>query len=351
MVSSETRFQVGLSADFLDENRRLIFPDIGLDLLEKQPGVEYRFISEYYPEYAPEQIADYDVVISLKPRVTANSLVGIDRLCAIGRCGVGYDNVDLHVCTERDVAVYITPQGVIRPMAESIVLFVLALSHNLVRRDRMVRKGKWGESTRMLGNEPRDKVIGSIGFGGIAREALRLLRAFGPSRVLVFDPYLSADAIRNAGAEPVSIEEVFRLSDYVLINCPLTAQTRRMVGDDLLSLMKRTAFLINTARGPIVDEPALIAVLEEGRIAGAALDVFESEPLPADSRLAKLENVILTSHSVGWTRELFRDMGRIDCEGALAVMRGEHPRNVVNRGVLDRPGFRRKLERYRNQFV
>ena len=351
MVRGDARFQVGLSADFLDENRRLIFPDIGLDLLERRPGVEYRFISNYHPEYLPEQIANYDVVISLKPRVTANSLVGIDRLCAIGRCGVGYDNVDLHACTERDIAVYITPQGVIRPMAESIVLFVLALSHNLVPRDRMVREGKWIESTRMLGNEPREKVIGSIGFGGIAREAVRLLQVFGPSRVIVFDPYLSADAIRNAGAEPVSIEEVFSLSDYVLINCPLTAQTRRMVGRDLLSLMKRTAFLINTARGPIVDEAALMAVLEEGRIAGAALDVFESEPLPADSPLTKLENVILTSHSVGWTRELFRDMGRIDCEGALAVMRGEHPRNVVNRDVLDRPGFRRKLERYRNQLV
>jgi phosphoglycerate dehydrogenase-like enzyme len=348
-VSTDALFQVGFSADFLDENRRLIFPDVGLGLLENQPGLEYNFIANYYPEYAPEQIANYDVLISLKPRVTANSLSGIDRLCAIGRCGVGYDNVDLHACTERDVAVYITPQGVIRPIAESIVLFVLALSHNLVRKDRLVREGKWVESTRMLGNEPRDKVIGNIGFGGIAREAFRLLQAFHPSRMIVFDPYLSPDAIRDAGAEPARIEDVFSLSDYVLINCPLTPQTRRLVGHDLLSRMKPNAFLINTARGPIVDESALIAVLQEGRIAGAALDVFESEPLPAGSPLAKLDNVILTSHSVGWTHELFRDMGRIDCEGALAVMRGEPPQNVVNRDVLDRPGFRRKLERYRNQ--
>lgn len=342
-------FRVGLSADFLDENRRLIFPDIGLDLLENQAGLEYSFISDYCPEYAPEQIEDYDVLISLKPRVTANSVAGIDRLCAIGRCGVGYDNVDLQACTERDIAVYITPQGVIRPIAESIVLFVLALSHNLVRKDRLVRAGKWVESTRTLGNEPRNKVIGSVGFGGIAREAFRLLRAFHPSRLIAFDPYHSRNAVRNAGAEPVGIEDVFRLSDYVLINCPLTTQTRRLVGYDLLSLMKPSAFLVNTARGPIIDESALIAVLEEGRIAGAALDVFESEPLPAASPLMKLDNVILTSHSVGWTHELFRDMGRIDCEGALAVMHGEPPHNVVNREVLDRPGFRRKLERYRNQ--
>jgi len=142
-----------------------------------------------------------------------------------------------------------------------------------------------------------------------------------------------------------------RQSDYVLVNCPLTPQTRKLIGAAELAMMKPTAFLINTARGPIVDEAALITALQERRIAGAALDVFETEPLPAASPLLELDNVILTSHSLGWTEELFRDMGRIDCEGALAVMRGEHPRNVVNRDVLDRPGFRRKLERYRNQFV
>jgi phosphoglycerate dehydrogenase-like enzyme len=348
-VSRDRRFQVGFSADFLDEHGRLVFPDMGLDLLDQHPDLEYKFISTYQAEYAPEQIADYDVLISLKPRVTAKSLSGIDRLCAIGRCGVGYDNVDLTACTERDIAVYITPQGVIRPMAESIVLFVLALSHNLVRKDRMVREGKWVESTRILGSEPRDKVIGSIGFGAIARGAFRLLQAFHPSRLIAFDPYLHPDAIRNAGVEAVSLEDVFSLSDYVLINCPLTTETRGMVGGDLLSRMKPNAFLINAARGPIVHEAALIAVLEHGRIAGAALDVFENEPLPAESPLTKLDNVILTSHSVGWTRELFRDMGRIDCEGALAVMRGEPPQNVVNREVLERLGFRRKLEKYRSQ--
>jgi phosphoglycerate dehydrogenase-like enzyme len=347
--SDNARFRVGLSADFLDEDRQLVFPDIGLDLLEKQPGLAYHFIADYCPEYTPAQIAGYDVLISLKPRVTAKSLAGIDRLCAIGRCGVGYDNVDLEACTESDIAVYITPQGVIRPVAESIVLFVLALSHNLVRKDRLMREGRWVESTRILGNEPRDKVIGSVGFGGIARDAFRLLQVFNPSRLIAVDPYLSPDAIRNAGAEPVSIEDVFSLSDYVLINCPLTMQTRKLVGHDLLSRMKPNAFLINTARGPIIDQTALIAILEQGRIAGAALDVFESEPLSPDSPLAKLDNVILTSHSVGWTRELFRDMGRVDCEGALAVMRGEAPQNVVNRDVLDRPCFRRKLQQYRDQ--
>ena len=347
MTSDEPRFRVGLSRDFLDEQRQLIFPDIGLGLLQSQPGLEYEFLSDYCPEYDPDQISGYDVLISLKPRVTSDSLRGVERLCAVGRCGVGYDNVDLAACTEHDIAVYITPQGVVRPMAESIVLFVLALSHNLVRKDRMVREGRWVESTRALGREPRDRVVGSVGFGNIAREAFRLLRAFGVARFLAFDPYIAAVAVREAGAEPASLEDVFRQSDYVLINCPLTPETRRLVGSELLAMMKPTAFLINTSRGPIVDEAALITALEDRKIAGAALDVFETEPLPAGSPLTKLDNVILTSHSIGWTEELFRDMGRIDCEGALAVMRGDAPANVVNRDVLQRAGFRRKLEQYR----
>jgi phosphoglycerate dehydrogenase-like enzyme len=349
MTSNEPGFRVGLSADFLDEQRHLIFPDIGLGLLEGQRGLEYEFLAEYRPEYAPEQISDYDVLISLKPRVTSNSLRGGERLCAVGRCGVGYDNVDLAACTEHDIVVFITPQGVVRPMAESIVLFVLALSHNLVRKDRMVREGRWVESTRALGREPRDRVVGTVGFGNIAREAFRLLRSFGVARFLAFDPYVSPDAMREAGAEPVSLVDVFRQSDYVLVNCPLTPETRRLVGSEQLAMMKPTAFLINTARGPIVDEAALIAALHDRRIAGAALDVFEAEPLPAGSPFLELENVVLTSHSVGWTEELFRDMGRIDCEGALAVMRGDPPASAVNRDVLQRPGFQRKLQHYRER--
>jgi phosphoglycerate dehydrogenase-like enzyme len=349
MTSEQPRFRVGLSRDFLDEQHQLIFPDIGLGLLDGRPGLEYEFLSDYRPEYDPEQLSDYDVLISLKPRVTSHSLLGVERLCAVGRCGVGYDNVDLVACTEHDVAVYITPQGVVRPMAESIVLFVLALSHNLVRKDRMVREGRWVESTRALGREPRDRVVGTVGFGNIAREAFRLLRAFGVARFLAFDPYVSADAVREAGAEPASLEDVFRKSDYVLINCPLTPETRRLVGSAQLEWMKPTAFLINTARGPIVDEAALVQALRDRRIAGAALDVFEAEPLPAGSPLLELENVVLTSHSVGWTEELFRDMGRIDCEGALAILRGEPPASVVNRDVLERPGFQRKLRHYRER--
>ena len=345
-MPQETSFKVGFSADFLDQNRQPIFPDIGLSLLDSEPHISHEFLPEYRPEYAAGQLAGYDVLITLKPRITAASLHGVERLCAIGRCGVGYDNVDLKACTEKDIAVYIAPEGVIRPIAESIVLLVLALSHNLLHKDRLIRKGRWSESTTKLGREPRDRTVGTVGLGNIASEAVRLLRSFGVQRFLAFDPFAKAATFTSLGVTQVSLEELLRDSDYVLINCPLTAETKHLIGARELGLMKPTAVLVNTARGPIIDQAALIHALESRAIGGAALDVFEKEPLEDDSPLLALDNVILTSHSVGWTEELFRDLGRIDCVGAINVSRGIPPAHVVNREVLDRPGFVRKLEEY-----
>lgn len=344
-----SRFEIAFSADFLNESGQTAFPDIGLSVLKDRPGISYRFLEDYRPTYTPDQISAVDVLISLKPRIAEASLQGVERLSAIGRCGVGYDNVDLAACTARDIAVFITPAGVVRPVAESIVLLVLAASHRLVAKDRMVRAGAWAESTRELGREPRGRVVGTIGLGNIAREAVRLLRNFDVGRFLSFDPWVDRETAASLGVEMVGLEELMRFSDYVLVNCPLTPRTRGMIGERELGWMKPDAVLINTARGAIVREDALIEALASRRIGGAALDVFENEPLDRESPLVRMDNVILTSHSVCWSEELFRDMGRIDCEGALLIARGEVPPHVVNREVLARPGFLRKLERYRDR--
>lgn len=340
-------FRVALSADFCDEQGRLAFPDIGLSLLEGVPRISHDILRDYRQEYTPDQLADCDVLISLKPKITSDSLSGVTRLCAIGRCGVGYDNIDLDACTKHDIAVFITPGGVVRPVAESIVLFVLALSHNLVVKDRSVRQGRWAESTRRLGREPRQRVVGTIGMGNIASEAISLLRAFDIGRFVAFDPYAAPSRAAQLGVELLTLNELLTVSDYVLINCPLTPQTRGLLGESQFALMKKDAVLINTARGPIVDEVALINALENDRIGGAALDVFEREPLNPDSPLAKMENVILSSHSIAWTEELFRDMGRMDCRGALSIYHGDVPENVVNLDVVTRPGFLGKLAKYK----
>ena len=343
-ASAPQEFCVGFSADFRREDGSLAFPDIGLSLLDDH-GIAYDFVPDYRAEYVPAQLAGYDVLISLKPRVTAQSLEGVSRLCAIGRCGVGYDNVDLRACTERGIAVYITPAGVVRPVAESIVLLLLALSHRLLHKDRLIRQGRWTESTQPLGREPRNRVVGTIGLGNIAAEAVRLLKIFDVRRFLAFDPYASSERAAELGVELVSLDELLHRSDFVLVNCPLTPETRGLLGREQFAQMKPDAVLINTARGPIVNETALIDALRSGQIAGAALDVFEKEPLSVDSPFASMDNVILTSHSIAWTEELFRDLGRIDCEGVLAIYRGEVPPHIVNSQVLENPQFLQKLAR------
>ena len=339
------KLTVVLSADFLDENHQPVFPDIGLSTIEGRQDLESRFLPEYRPEYTADQLEDADVLLSLKPRVTAASLVGVERLCAIGRYGVGYDNVDLRACTEHDIAVYITRGAVVRPVASSIVLLVLAASHRLVWKDRLMRRGEWAASTRKLGREPRGRVFGTIGLGAIAREAIRLLKPFEISKFLAYDPFVGPEKAAELGVERMGLDELLSASDYVAVNCPLTPETRKLIGERELRLMKQDAILINTARGPIVDEAALARVLAEGAIAGAALDVFEQEPLPAASPLVGLENIILSSHSLCWSEELFRDMGREAFAGVLQIAAGRAPRHVVNTDVLERAGFRRKLER------
>jgi phosphoglycerate dehydrogenase-like enzyme len=343
------RFTVGLSPDFDTPSRGALVSPEAFDTSSIGPGAQFERIAEQVAEYRPDQLAAYDVLLSLGPRIAASSLPGVDRLCAVGRCGVGYDNVDLEACTAADVAVFITPNAVARPMAESIVLFILALSHRLVAKDRLTRTGNWAASQMPLGVEPRDRTIGTIGLGRIAREAVRMLAAFEPGRVPAYDPYCAESVAAEAGVELTGLEELLRNSDYVLVNCPLSPDTRGLVDRDAIALMKPTAFLINTARGSIVDEEALADALQSGRLAGAALDVFATEPLTdGNNRLLQLDNMIATSHSIGWTEELFRDIVREACAGAAAIAQGQAPPNVVNRKVLSRPGFQQKLARWKS---
>ncbi len=169
-----------------------------------------------------------------------------------------------------------------------------------------------------------------------------MLKTFEPAALLAFDPYADPESAEGAGVRLVTLDELLSRSDYVLVNCPLTKETRGLIDRETLALVKHGAVLINTARGAIVDEDALADALESGRLAGAALDVFGEEPL-TDSRLFQLDNVILTPQSIGWTEELFHDMVHQACEGAVAVAAGEPPANVVNPDVLQRPGFLKKL--------
>ncbi len=273
-------FRVGYSADFCDEQRQPVFPDIGLIASGRRSPALARVSSEYRAEYSPDQLAGYDVLISLKPKVTAQSLQGISRLCAIGRCGVGYDNVDLEACTEHGIAVFITPGGVVRPVAESIVLLVLALSHNLLSERSAWCARAAGRKARIALGASRASALSAPSDWATLHPKRSVccgrstLPAFSPSI-----PYASSEKASQLGVELVSLDELLRASDYVLVNCPLSPETRGLIGRPQFALMKPDAVLINTARGPIVDEAALIEALQNSKIGGAALDVFEREPL------------------------------------------------------------------------
>jgi D-3-phosphoglycerate dehydrogenase len=232
-----------------------------------------------------------------------------------------------------------------RPVATAVLTLLLALTHKLLIKDRLTRAGRWADKLDHMGQGVTGRTLGIIGLGNIGRDIITLARPF-ELRFLAFDPYLSAEQAAAAGAELVDLETLLRRSDYVSVNCALTAETHHLLDAERLALMQPTAYLINTARGPIVDQRALYDALTSGRIAGAGLDVFEADPVDPADPILTLDNVIVSPHAICWTDECFLGNGRSACESILAVAAGRIPRYVVNRDVLDSPDVREKLAAY-----
>jgi phosphoglycerate dehydrogenase-like enzyme len=339
-------FHVGITPDF-DRNAKGLIDPVLAERFGGVPGLTHARLADVGPLATPTQLRDVDAVINLALRFGPESFTGQDRLTVIARWGVGYEMVDVDACTANDVALCITPEGVRRPMAEAEMAMVLALSKRLTAKDRALRGGVWRGEGVGLGVCIRNRVVGTIGLGNIGSEFVRLLRPFGPRQVLACDPYATASAAEALGVELVSLETLMRGSDFVVVNCLLNKETHHLLGARELALMKSTAYLVNCARGGIVEPGALYETLAAGRIAGAALDVFEPEPPDPANPLLRLENVIVAPHAIAWTEEIVRDNAVADCEACLAVFRGEVPKHIVNREVVERRGFLAKLARYR----
>jgi phosphoglycerate dehydrogenase-like enzyme len=339
-----SEYRVGLTRDCLRPDGTLGF-DIGLDVLEGHPEISWEFLPRNTAVLTSEDVRSYDALLVLSPRVTRETLHQAERLAIVARFGVGYDSVDVDACTENGIVLTITPDGVRRPVAVSAITYMLALSQKLLIKDRLTREGRWGEKTEHMGMGVVSRVLGLIGLGNIGSEVCRLATPFDV-RIIAYDPYVSPEHAASVGAQLVGLDELLSTADFVCICAALTDETRHLITADRLALMKPTAFLINVARGPLVDQQALTKALQERRILGAGLDVFEQEPPDPNDPLFRLDNIIVTPHAICWTDQCFSAIGRSAWTSILDVARGRAPRYIVNRDVVANPRFQERLATY-----
>lgn len=299
-----------------------------VDLLRAKHEVS---VEEFDADELLDNIHLYEaLIVRSRTKVTREIIQKGKNLKVVGRAGVGVDNINVQAATERKIPVVFSPRGSTVSVAELALGHMLSLARNLVSSDRSVRAGKW-EKKRFMGTELQGKVLGLVGAGRIGGEVAERAHAFG-MRVLAFDPYLSEEIAAKIGVDLRDLADVLKESDFISIHAVLTPETKDLISLKELDKMKTSAYLINCARGGIVDEYALAIAIKEGRIAGAALDVFENEP-PKDSPLLELEGVNFTPHLGASTKEAQIRAGTIVAEQVLKVLEGGTPDQVVNKEI------------------
>lgn len=302
--------------------------DDGIAFLERQSGFEVTVRTGLDEDELCDVLADQNaLIVRSGATVTEKVLNAAPQLQVIGRAGIGVDNIDVAKATERGVVVLNTPNANATTTAELAIAHLFSLSRNLPQADHSVRAGKW-ERSRFMGTEISGKKLGIVGYGNIGRLVAQRARALMMD-VYACDPFVTESAFAADNVHPVDIDELVRQCDYVTLHCPVNDKTRNIINRERIHAMKKTARLINCARGGLVDEVALFEALESGQIAGAALDVFNSEP-PKRSPLLELTNIVLTPHLGASTREAQSAAGsEIAQQVALYLQTGE-PVNAIN---------------------
>ncbi len=331
------KFRVGLTRDILDARGEPAFGRTALDILEGASDIEWEYLPRVQPAIGADEAARYDAVYVNIARVPATAVARPDcRLRVVARHGVGYDAVDVAAMTRAGVIVTNTPTAMPRPVATSALTFMLALAGKLFLKDRLTRAGRWSERMDNMGRGLTGRTLGVIGAGGIGRELLRMARSFD-LKLIAADPFANDIELGYLDTRKVSLETLLRSADFVVVCCLLNERSRHLIGAQQFALMRPDAYFINVARGPIVDEQALIAALKERRIAGAALDVFEQEPVDPTNPLLTMDNVIVTPHALCWTDECFHNMASTGLQSIVDALGGRVPEFVVDREVLKHP--------------
>ena len=302
----------------------------GVDLLEAAADVDVR--KGLKPDELIGIMGDYEaLIVRSETKVTDQVIRAGKRLQVIARAGIGVDNIDVNAATGAGIAVVNAPTGNTIAAVEHTLALILALARNVPQAHQSLKQGHWDRSS-FMGVEVRNKTLGVIGLGRVGSEVVRRAQSFG-MHIAGYDPYVSPDYARIIGIDLMPLDELLAASDFVTIHTPLTESTHKMMGAPQLAMMKPGARLVNVARGELIDEEALLEALDQGKLAGAALDVFSQEP-PGDSRLVGHPSVIVTPHLGASTREAQREVATEVAEQVLAVLRGEPARNAVNAPFL-----------------
>jgi D-3-phosphoglycerate dehydrogenase len=269
------------------------------------------------------------ILLNLHP-LPARVIEKLEKCRVISRYGVGYDNVDVETATSKGIWVARVPDYCLEDVSDQAMALLLACVRKVAFKDRRIREGGWNLHKEQPGYRIAGKTLGLVGYGAIARAVHRKMSGFGLERVLAFDPYLDPEKIAENGAEPADLSRLLKETDYLSVHAPLNDETRGMIGHRELALMKSTAILVNTSRGPLVDENAVAEALAGGKIASAGLDVFASEPLSPDSPLLKLANVVLSDHAGWYSEESVAELKTKAAQNVLAVLKGGKPIYPVN---------------------
>ena len=330
-------YLVGITRDILDSRGEPAFGRKALDILDNAPGIQWEYLPETVRVLTPAHGSRYDALYVNMARTPAAVVASGDhKLRVVARHGVGYDSVDVPAMTKAGVLVTNTPMPMPRPVATIALTFILALAGKLMLKDRLTRTNRWNERMDNMGMGLTGRTLGVIGAGRIGKELLRMARTFD-LRLLACDPYVNEVELGYVGAKKVDMATLLRESDFVVTIPLLNDETFHLVGAKEFAQMKPSAYFINVARGPVVDEPALIDALRAGRIAGAALDVFEQEPVDPANPLLAMDNVIVTPHSLCWTDECFHNMASTGLRSIVDAASGRKPEFVVNPDVLAHP--------------
>lgn len=323
-------------------------PQNGIEKLEKE--FEVYVWGEYSPppkEIIIKYIEKMDAIVTLSTDpIDREVLSKAKNLRIIAQYDFAYDNIDIDACTEKGIYVTNTPNVLVDAVADFTFALILAVTRKIIVADRFVRIGEW-EKTRagwhplmFLGMELKGKIIGIVGMGPIGQAVATRAKAFGMN-IVYYDEIRRPEVEKKLGVKYVSLEELLRMSDIVSLHLPLTNKTYKFIGERELKMMKKTAYLINTARGKIIDEKALYKALKEGWIAGAGLDVFWREPIKHTHPLVRLKNVVVTPHISSATEEARRKMAALVAENLIAFKKGKIPPNLINKNVTNirTPGF------------